>query len=76
MNDSREKFEAWLQSSPIKPDLRMKGAMYRNQHVESRYIGWRAGRESMRQEAMKAADDQWVKDPHISASDAIKKIEA
>lgn len=32
------------------------------------------GRESMRQEAIKAADDQWVKDPRVSASDAIKAI--
>lgn len=37
-------------------------------------IAWEGGRESMRQEAMKAADDQWVKDPRVSASDAIKAI--
>lgn len=48
---SRDKFEEWLKSFPIEPDLRMNGNLYRNKHVQSRYIGWLAGRESMRDEA-------------------------
>lgn len=37
---------------------------------------WIGARESMRKEAMEAADKQWVKDPRVSASDAIKQIRA
>lgn len=71
--DSRAKFEEWLHK-PIDEGADVT-AWIINDVDEIAWQAWKAGRESMREEACKAADLSWVKDPHVTASDAIKQIE-
>ena len=77
--DSRAKFEEWL-NNPIEEDAEAK-ALVTNDVDEISWLyeiawqAWKAGRESMREEACNAAYLSWVKDPHVTASDAIKQIE-
>lgn len=68
--NSKQQFEEWLCSFPVKPDLTMIGNMYKNKYVESRWIGWQAGRESMRDEAA----DKLSKDDSIRWSGAVDEL--
>ena len=71
--DSRAKFEEWM-SKPIDEGADVT-AWITNDLDEIAWQAWKAGRESMREEACNAADLSWVKDPRVTASDAIKRID-
>ena len=71
--DSRAKFEEWARTEGF--DLDKWEEDYESLLTVAAYQGWKAGRESMREEACNAADLSWVKDPCVTASDAIKQIE-
>jgi len=49
----RERFEKWLTSLPIKPDLTMSGGLYDNKHVHSRWVGWQAAKSDQAEELAK-----------------------
>ena len=71
--DSRAKFEEWMNKPVAEGEDPV--AWIENDCNEIAWQAWKAGRESMREEACNAADLSWVKDPRVTASDSIKQIE-